>query len=319
MKTLPQSMYRASGGRIDPSVFEDALLDACDFVHTTLRPYIGIRLNSASGGLTVSHTEYQIASMICRVLAGRFVPAAWEEREDWEADRVKLRTHLPQYYLHDLLVGGWRGAGDTKLFYRTWRIPDGASEPVPSSVYLEPIPSADWEATLRSYFEEQVVRVQRMRSHIRAIDKLFLRFVYSGIVSYMEEMQKSFEIDHLLPVSRLIDLIGEDGEGWPISHVANLALFETALNREKTKYTIPEYLERSATASAAGESRSRAIDRYLLCEAGECGIPRDRSGRDRMTRDDYVEFLRKRFVNMGRQVADSLGLHGVDVGAALRD
>jgi hypothetical protein len=311
MKALPSKMYRDAGNRIDPSLFEEALLDASDFVNATLKPYIGIRLNKSSGGPLIVHTEYQIVSMICRTLAARFVPRTWEERDGWAAEIDALGKTLPQYYLFDLLEQNWRGAGDTRLFNRTWRVSEASGSLSPAGTYLEPISQESWDSALRGYFEDQVVRVQRMRSHVRAIDKLFLKFVYSGIVSYKEEMQKSFEIDHLLPVSRLVQMISDDSDGWPISHVGNLALFESDLNREKTKYTIPEYLT-VAGDSPDAKAKNKVIERYLLCEQSECGIPQA-DGQDAMTRDQYISFLRSRFSRMAARVAESIGLEGFDL------
>jgi hypothetical protein len=306
MKALPSHVYRNAEGLIDPAVFEDALLEACEFVNAVLRPFIGIRLNKAGGGQTVAHTEYQIASMVCRSLAARYVPRTWEEREGWRAQRETLRRTLPQYYLFDLLEQVWRGAGDSRLFNRTWRVAEGSEDLSPAPTYLEEIPPTEWTTTFRRYSEEQLDRVQKRRSHVRAIDKLFLRFVYSDVVSFKEEMQKTFELDHVLPVSRLVDLIDESDDGWPISHVANLALFETDLNREKTKYTIPEYLEKLVSPSTHAEYRAKAIERYLLCDVDDCAIPDGPSG-DTMSKEEYAAFLAKRYAVMVGYVGR--GLH----------
>lgn len=77
---------------------------------------------------------------------------------------------------------------------------------------------------------------------MRALDRVFLRYVYTGLVSHLDDQDVSFELKHLFPVSRLKDEIPADSPGWPISCVANLALFTKALNREKTSQTISEYL-----------------------------------------------------------------------------
>lgn len=316
MKKLPGKMSRsATTQRVDPQPFEEALVDACDFVNSTLRPFIGLKLNKASGGTLIVHTEYQVSSMIARALAARYEPQTWEEREGWQAEREMLKLTLPQRYLYDVLQQNWRGAGDTRLYNWTWKQLEGDSDPTPSPMYLEQISPDEWAAALRSYFQEQMGRVQRMRSHVRAVDKLFLKFVYSGIVSYQEEMQKTFEIDHLFPVSRLVELIGDDEDGWPISAVANLAMFENDLNREKTKYTVSEYLERVPADSRA--ERRKSIERYLLCETEACEIGRDVDGSEVLTRVEYESFLHARFLTLSARVLDSLNVANASLVVAM--
>ena len=61
---------------------------------------------------------------------------------------------------------------------------------------------------------------------IRSLDKLFLKFVYSDIVTYKADQGQTFDIEHLYPVARLRNLIVDGDGGWPISCISNLALFD---------------------------------------------------------------------------------------------
>ncbi len=305
MPRLPGRLPRDPQGRIDPSQFEEPLFDAINRVDECLRPFLGIALNRRTGPPSVGHTEYQIASLIARALAGRFVSRTWEERRDWEEEWATMSTSLPQHYLYDILLQNWRGSGDTRLFDMTWR-----EEPVGtfrlSAHYSRPIPRKEWDEALGLWFREQTQREQRSRPKVRAADKVFLRYVYSGIVSYLQDARDTFELEHLYPVSRLRSLIRTDEPGWPISSVANLALFDWILNREKSKLTIREYLERIDDDTERGRVADR-VRSFLLCEIHDVEIPRE-NATDVLTREQYESFLIRRYDRMKSQLYENLGI-----------
>jgi len=310
MKSLPSKMLRDSAGRVEPQLFEGALIDAASFVNSVLRPFIELKLNSTNGLTDVAHTEYQISSMIARVLVGRYNPATWEEREAWEQERKAiLATTLPQHYFYDVLQQNWRGSGDSRLYNHVWEEADDSGRR-PSPLYLRVIAREEWNRAFDDWFEKQRLYSQKARSNVRGVDKLFLRFVYCNIVTAMEERQHVFEIDHLFPVSRLVQLIGDDAEGWPISSVGNLALFDWKTNREKTKYTIREYID-SLPENEKG-TKINLLQRYLLCEIEDVDIPSTVG----WGRDAYVEFLQKRFSTMRDRV---LGVLKVPDAATLNE
>lgn len=299
MGQLPQAMQRDSDGRIAPGAFEEALIESCTFVEDCLFPYFGIRLNQKTQGPLVLHTEYQIASLVLRALVARWRPNTWVELDTWEEEWARLRSTIPQYYLYDIVQQNWRGAGDSRLHDMVWEMGQSSGLPRISGHYRNEIPRKQWEDALNAWHEDQLLRQQRSRPHVRGVEKLFLKFVYAGIVSHLDEHQKTFEIEHLFPVKRLQEFIPSEEEGWPISAVGNLALFERSLNREKLKLTISEYL-----AGQNDDALRRSVEPYLLIEADAIAIPV--SGE--FTREDYVAFLQRRFRQMSNHVLDSLGV-----------
>lgn len=299
MGALPQEMLRDSEKRISPSSFEEALLKSCKFVEDCLFPYFGIKLNQQGGSPLVVHTDYQIASLVVRVMVARWQPNTWVERDEWQQEWEQLKTTIPQYYLYDIIQQNWRGSGDSRLYDMAWHGRESDESRQVSGHYLNQIPRKQWEDALNAWHEEQLLRQQRSRPHVRGVEKLFLKFVYAGIVSHLDEHQKSFEVEHLFPVKRLRDLIGEHEEGWPISAVANLALFEKSLNREKLKLTISEYLD-----NQDDEELRQAVEPYLLVDVDTVSIPED----GEYSKDDYLKFLRRRFEPMKKQVLDKLGV-----------
>jgi hypothetical protein len=148
-----------------------------------------------------------------------------------------------------------------------------------------------------------MTRAQKRRSSVRALDKLFLKFVYSDKVTVHDDYGIKFDIEHLYPVKRLADLIEEGERGWPISHIANLALLPADINRKKREETVAQYLKKLPDSK---KSRVLAMfRRYLLCRVPDVDIPR-KGGKDLLEREDFEYFLLNRYETMKDQVLRSL-------------
>lgn len=301
MKDLPSFFIRNGDDQLNPHYFETATLAACDYLEEILKPFIGIRLNRQGPALNPEHTEYQIASFICRLATARFSMTASDERDGWKSDWKALRVSIPQHYLYDALRLTWRGAGDTRLFERTW---DDVDLEIVSPHYLSRISRKEWEDQLTLWFEDQMNRAQKKRPSVRGLDKLFLKFVYSDKVTVHDDQGIKFDLEHLYPVKRLVNLIDDGERGWPISCIANLALLPSDINRKKKAETVAEHIKKLPAAR-----KRRTLDilrRYLLCRIPDVDIPKNSKGRDLLTREEYEQFLEKRYEAMKQQVLRSL-------------
>lgn len=298
MSELPNFMPRSADGLIDPSVMESSLRTAASAVQGWLAPYIGLKLNASGDSQDIGHGELQIVSMIARAVAGRWESRSdWSERPGWEADWEQLRQAMPQHYLMDLIEETWRGPIYSTLFTRIWEVSEDNKVTGVAGHYARQIDHKTWENVLEAWFNKQLDREQRSRPYIRAVDRVFLRFVYTGLVSHLDNRRQQFELEHLFPVSRLKNEIPADGPGWPISCISNLALFTKALNREKSAQTISEYLSRNALPA----KELAALKTLLLCAPDEVRIPEEG-----LTKEEYVSFLRHRWSAMRRALYDGL-------------
>lgn len=284
---------RQADGWIDPSAMQKAIEGACEFVAKTLQPYVGLKLNSTGSITEIAHSEMQIVSLVARAVVGRWDPeAGWAEREGWKADWEKLEVAIPQHYVADILADHWRGPLYTYLFERVW---DDSGNP--ASHYAKPISLVDFTQRLDLWFERQISREQSSRSYVRSSERLFLRCVYTGLVSHLHDNQVVFELEHLFPVSRLVAIIeDEGGPGWPISCIANLALFTQTLNREKSAKTIGEYV---IDPGLDAETQSM-LDKYLLCDVEAVQIGED------FGVDEYKQFLRHRWQTLRGRATENL-------------
>lgn len=306
MKRLNKFMPKDADDLIDPTIMEAALLEAAAAVESWLRPFIGLKLNSQTSSVDLAHGELQIVSMIARAAVGRWdTRGDWSEVPGWQKDWDDLRTSMRQHYLMDLLEETWRGPIYSLMFNRVWDSNEGSSESTgPSPYYARPIAPSTWDNALDAWFDKQLAREQRTRPYVRALDRVFLRYVYTGLVSHLDDKDVTFELEHLFPVSRLKEEIPADSPGWPISCVANLALFTKALNREKTSQTISEYLSKNSLPHA----EKKRLDKYLLCAVQDVDIPDDGLSQER-----YVTFLRSRWGTMKAALLANLGMSGESV------
>lgn len=311
MKELPRAFYRNKKNTIDATLFEKALLESVLFVNRVLAPYIELKLNSESALSGGAHTDLQIASMIARAISGSYDPVTWAKLPDSKADRKQLALALPQHYLVDVLQQNWKGSGDSRLFRMVWDTTDDGeesseSEPAPSRHYLQRFSAQEFDGVLGQWFADQIKLSQRSRAYVTSAAKLFLKYVYTDTLTVKEEKKTTFELDHIFPVSRLVGPATADTNGWPISAVSNLALFDWETNREKSKHDLAQYLAKIPAADRA--KRRKAIERLVFLKVESAAIPRDKSGRDQLTREQFVAFLEERFAEMKLMAMRALGI-----------
>src|SRR5690625_975966 len=309
MRKLPEFFERTHGGsgKVDPTQFEEAVLEAAEFVDATLKPYISLKLNSSR--MRSAHTELQITSMIARVACAKYLPATWEERPEAVDELKALRQTLPQHYLVDVLLENWRGSGDSRLFEWVWERDESgksgdSAATTPSRRYLQHYSRERLNSIFDQWFEDQVQLRQRSRAYVTASARAFLRFVYADIVTVKEEGTETFELDHVFPVSRLVNSVPDSDEGWPISAVSNLALFDWRTNREKSKLDLVQYLDR--LDGEQREVKRVAVERFLMLPVSEAVIPRDETGDDVLDREYVEDFIRQRFQVMKERAIETL-------------
>jgi hypothetical protein len=305
MATLNRTMRTVAvyRGQIDPSNFEKALLDACDFTQEALKPILGIRLNKARGSEPpeILHNTSHIISMVCRVLIGKYTSSFTAQRADWGDEKDVLRKNLRHFYLEDILEDNWSGAAANTLWDRVWRH-DGR-DLLPSPYYLQKRERAHWERLLDNYHERLKLQLRTKGRYVQKHHKVFLKYAVNETLLAQQQLREGFQIEHLFPVKRLEELIdfhGDGSSGWPIDHVANLALFSRKLNQRKNKKTLAEYYAELTPANRrklVGEGLN-----MLMCEVNDVSIPSNR----RFGKNAYEQFLDMRFTNMKKEVLKCL-------------
>jgi len=305
MATLNEVMKSVAmhQGQIDPSAFEKALIDACDFTQDAMKRILGIRLNKSSGTEPpeVLHNTSHIISFVCRVLVGKYEPDFRTQRAEWTGEKDVLRRNLRHFYLEDILEDNWSGAAANTLWERVWRHEGGAR--VPSPYYLEARTRSHWDRILENYHERLKLQLKTSGRYVQKHHKVFLKYAVNESLLAQQQLGGAFQIEHLYPVKRLEELIqlhGDNSSGWAIDHVANLALFSRKLNERKGKKTLAEYWE---TLDRAGRKRLRGEGlNMLMCQVGDVAIADER----RFVKASYERFLNMRFAKMKSEVLKCL-------------
>ena len=212
MDTLPTfAAGRDAAGRIDPGAMEKALLASAAFVEEALAPFLGLQLNQKE---RPPHGELQIISIIAATAAARYNSTGdWKEvsKTEWKRKSELLKAAIPQHYLLDLIRQTWRGPLYTLAYDRVWNV--AAGNPVPSETYMTPPDKKAWTGALDLWFDEELAERYLKRPNINAIERTFLRFVYSPIVTVAAFNTHRFDVDHLFPVSRIVGIAKTDASG----------------------------------------------------------------------------------------------------------
>ena len=172
---------------------------------------------------------------------------------------------------------------------------------ITSSHFLTEFDSSRFSNIIDNWFEPQIEKSEYKRSSESSATKVFLKYLYSPQVSFRDNFENKYEIEHLFPVSRLASHITENHEdGWPINCISNLALFLESTNREKSNKTLLEY-KNALTVSQQSELDQK-LQGMLFCEISDVQIG------DGFSKSLYTEFLRKRFESMKLKLITNLSL-----------
>lgn len=294
MGRLPERMTRRESGLIDPSAYQHALLEALRWVVDSLSPTLNYRFKGTRGA--VPHTELQVASIVARVLVGRYVPGTWVERPEWAAESAMLKRTLIRHYVLDILKNNWTGSGDSRLFNMVWDSssrPDNWTARTPSAHYLSDVSDDQLEKALGSYLDESLRQEDTGRRSASATDRLILKLAYLDKMR-MFDYQNPLDIDHLQPVALLSRLVraDEDHSGWPINSIGNLAAVRRKLNRSRRDQSVADYV------NARPEERD-SLSGFLFIEADDIRLPYGDPNADGFTDyEDYVAFVKDNFRQM---------------------
>lgn len=304
MGRLPKRMTRRESGLIDPSAYQAALIGALRWVVESLSPTLNYRFKGTRGA--VPHTELQVASIVARVLVGRYVPETWVERPEWAAESATLKRTLIRHYVLDILKNNWTGSGDSRLFNMVWDSssrPDNWASRAPSAHYLSDVTDDQLEKALGSYLDEGLRQEDTGRRSASATDRLILKLAYLDKMR-MFDYQNPLDIDHLQPVALLSRLLrtDEDRSGWPINSIGNLAVVRRKLNRSRRDQSVADYV------TARPEERE-SLAGFLFVEPDSIKLPYGDPNAGGFTEyEDYVSFLKDNFGLMTDHVLSNLHL-----------
>lgn len=243
MGSLAEKMPRLVDGRINVSKLEAAVLEACSRADAALSRYLSLRLNE-QGASQSGISQNQAISFITSFLANCYD----DELETLDSRKASLlESNLPGHFLIDLLRGSWSGSGDSTLYERTWDILEHEESSrnliVASTHYMQPVAANPLRSALSIWHAEQLESKQAQRVRLPKDIKPVLKFIYSPLVSFLEDKGVEFELEHVYPVSFLKRMITEKKlDGLPMAALGNLMLLPKSINRGKKAIFLGDYV-----------------------------------------------------------------------------
>jgi hypothetical protein len=122
------------------------------------------------------------------------------------------------------------------------------------------VSDSEFESELDKWFNSQLTEGTGNRAGITDRQRLVLKLIAASSAKYFQQFA-IFDIDHLIPVSKLLKCQGK--ETWPINCIANLGLLPDSMNKEKSDKTFHEWYSQPHKSNESleiyRENRIRAL------------------------------------------------------------
>lgn len=291
VKILYKDIYN-----LDIDIFEDALISSIEFVSKVISIIIGFKGNKRVGQ-KIFHSKFQILSMISTTFKEMF-DSNLCINSDWNSKKEILSRNLVHYYIYDIITNYWSEGGTSKIHK--------ASKP---NRYMMNLSDSAWNIALDSYFGKSMLRCEAKQvPNPRSADYVLLNCIYLEIFTAMDQLSvKNFDVEHIVPKKQIKQLIeSSNGEGLPISCIANLCYLPEYVNRSKKDlnfYQDKKYLEKV--------SLEEIENKYSFTEEEDLEwmeLPYERQEDYEVLKDYYEKFCTSRFENMKKRICLSLGI-----------
>ena len=292
MATLEDHFPKSDEGEILTDAFTSAILSSCEDVNRALKGRLGLRLNTSKSLDFSGHTEFQIGTIVTRLLVEHFEHSDWSEKTK-VSERKKLDQFVRRWYLIDRLRRAWGNAGDSQFFRQVWetiKLSDGKDALIPSKITLQKISDDDLQNVLNTWFDEEIRRRDKARQSVSSETKLVLRYFYVDKLSVLEEDEKRFHLDHLVPVSWWKEFFkkfksDELEAAGPINSIGNLCLMIDIDNKSKLK-NLPLPWFKEARIQKGPDFEKRCRDNYFLVDPELLGYPENAGDIDKISSEN---------------------------------
>lgn len=289
-------------GPLNLMAFEKAVIESAFEVEKAIKAFMRVNLNNqGSSSRFLPHSQNQIISMVVRFMIESYNSHDWSKKTS--RNRDILLSNYRAFYLYDIIQGKWSGSGDSKLWEVCWEGSENDSVgSLPSNQYLAAPTREQWSGVLDGWHGSQLQKSQRERERVTGEAKLFLKYVYSDIVTVAQDESEAFDIEHLYSVAHLADAIRSSGseDGWPISAVGNLAILPVDVNRKKGSQMLGDFLA-STKATEITDARAKNLQKYVYSpEITEIVSSRV------LTKEEYEAFCKSRFAALKEHLLDQI-------------
>jgi len=210
---------------IDLNVLEQAICTAIDFVNSAISVVTKFKGNSRNTN-KIFHSKYQVLSMISTTFKEMYANGNYDNfAGTWNERKNIISKNLVQYYVYDIITNYWSEGGTGKIH--------AAAKP---NRYMTEISSRAWMVALDGLFERSMLRAEVKKvASPRSEEYVILNCIYLKTFTAMDQLSiDRFDVEHIAPKEQMRKLIEAcNGDGLPISCIANLCYLPEYVNRSK--------------------------------------------------------------------------------------
>lgn len=287
-------------GKID--ALENALFDSIEFVNKCIEPILKFKGNNRKDEGKIFHSQYQIMSYISFAFRNKYDinSADLKILDTWKDSQAKLSENIWKYYVFDILSKFWSEGGTSKI--HTSNI---------ENRYFTDLTLGQFSTAYDSYSEDLLSRHEKKQvANPSYIDYVILNTIYVHSFSAMDQLSiNKFDVEHIATKKQMLSLNKvTNGDGLPISHLANICYLPEYENRAKGSsnfYQDSNYLSKSKYDLDDIESKfsfTKKDDLEFM------DLPYTSNDFDALE-NYYLEFLRNRNEIVKSKFLESLGLH----------
>lgn len=278
--------------------FETALCNAIDFVKNAISLVTKFKGNSRNVN-KIFHSKYQVLSMVSTTFKEMYANRDYSNLSDtWVKRKPILAKNLVQYYVYDIITNYWSEGGTGKIH--------AAAKP---NRYMIEISSRAWMVALDSFFERSMLRAESKKvASPKSEEYVLLNCIYLKSFTAMDQLSiDRFDVEHIAPKEQMRKMIdSSNGDGLPISCIANLCYLPEFMNRskkDKNFYQDKKYLQHVKLEEV--ESK------YSFTEAEDLewmDMPYEKPEDFAVLKEYYTEYCTKRFDKIKHLFCESLGI-----------
>lgn len=283
---------------------EKALTDCILTVDKIVSPITRFKGNKRKDEIKPIYAKNQILSIIAFVFREKYSFSDLRHpKTDWNEKEELIKKRIFAHFVFDIISVEW-DQGSSKLH-----------QAIVTGKYNEDIVSSAWESSLTNMYEKE--KLSQERSSVRKAsnaDIAFLNCIYLNKFTAMDQLSlERFDIEHIATKDLMKDLIQKSSQsgGLPISCIANLCYLPEYENRakgKKTFYQDTSYLNRVTLKEIEEKYSFTTYDDLEWVE-----LPFVMGDFDDL-KDEYLNFLDKRFEIQKRKFYDVMGINPSVIG-----
>lgn len=283
---------------IDINAFETALINTIKFVIASISIVTRFKGNARNANRTF-HSKYQIMSMISTSFKEMYPSGDYSKVDSaWAEKKQVIARNLVQYYVYDIITNYWSDGGTNKIH--------AAAKP---NRYMTELSGRAWAVALDSFFERSMQRSEKRNiANPKSEEYVLLNCIYVKTFTAMDQLSvDKFDVEHIAPKEQMRKLIEAcNGDGLPISCIANLCYLPESANRSKGAknfYQDKKYL--------SFINLEEVESKYSFTEEEDLewmDMPYEKPEDFAVLRDYYTDYCTKRFEKLKHLFCDSLGI-----------